>query len=90
MANTATGMPTPTNPAPDVAYFQSTGFALLAATLIAGAISVVGTLNTSKPLEMAQSAESASPIDDSLLQLMERSISEREILQAHNINSRSI
>lgn len=83
-------MPTQTDSAPDVVYLRNTGFVLLAVTLMAGAISVVGTLKTSKPLEMAQSAESASPADDLLLQQMEQSISEREMLQAHYVKTRSI
>ena len=82
--------PYDTQSAPDVVYLRNTGFALLALTLAAGAISVVGALKTSQPLAMAQSAESAAPAADSLLQQIERNISQREMLQAHYVNPKSI
>ena len=90
MANATLGTPIEPESAPDVIYLRNTGLALLGFTLMAGAISVVGALKTSESLEMAQSAESASPADDSLLQLMEQSISAREMFQTHYANSRSI
>lgn len=76
--------------APDVVYLRNTGFALLALTLAAGAISVVGALKTGESLIMAQSAASAVPAADSLLQQLERNISQREMLQAHYVNPKSI
>ena len=76
--------------APDVVYLRNTGFALLALTLAAGAISVVGALKTGESLIMAQSAASSVPAADSLLQQLERNISQREMLQAHYVNPKSI
>jgi hypothetical protein len=84
--------------APDVVFLRNTGFALLAFTLAAGAISVVGVLKTSETSIMAQSAASAAPADvsllhqadDSLLQQMERNIFQWEMLQAHYVNPKSI
>ena len=76
--------------APDVVYLRNTGFALLALTLMAGAISVVGVLKTGEPLIMAQSAESAAPEGDFLLQQIERNIFLREMLEAHYVNPKSI
>jgi hypothetical protein len=92
---------TPYDPqsAPDVVYLRNTGFALLALTVLAGAISVVGVLKTSQPLVMAQSAESAMPAalaknvmpaDDLLLQQIERNMFQREMLEAHYVNPKSI
>ena len=85
-------MSTPCDPqsAPDMVFFRNTGIALLALTVAAGAISVVGVLKTSEPLTMAQSAESAAPATDLMLQQMERNISLREMLQAHYVNPKSI
>jgi hypothetical protein len=66
---------------------------------MAGAISVAGVLKTGEPLIMAQSAEStasaalvesAAPVDDSLLQQIERNIFQREMLEAHYVNPKSI
>ena len=76
--------------APDVVYLRNTGLALLALTVVAGAISVVGALKTSQPLFMAQSAASAAPEAGSLLQQIERNISQREMLHGHYVNPRSI
>ena len=92
--------------APDVVYLRNTGFALLALTLMAGAISVFGVLKTSEPLVMAQSTESPAPADDSLLQpaddsflqpaddsflqQIERNMFQREMLQAPYVNPKSI
>ena len=76
--------------APDVVYLRNTGFALLALTLAAGAISVAGAFKTSEPLILAQSAASAAPEAGSLLQQIERNISQREMLQAHYVNPKSI
>jgi hypothetical protein len=84
--------------APDIVYLRNTGFALLALTLMAGAISVFGVLKTSEPLVMAQSTESAVPADDSLLQppddsflqQIERNMFQREMLQAPYVNPKSI
>jgi hypothetical protein len=83
---------TPYDPqsAPDVVFLRNTGFALLALTVVVGAISVVGVLKTSEPLIMAQSAASAAPAADSLLQQMERNIFQWEMLQAHYVNPKSI
>ena len=76
--------------APDVVYLRNTGFALLALAAATGAITVVGALKTSQPLTMAQSAESAVAAADSLLQQIERNFSQREMLQAHYVNPKSI
>ena len=76
--------------APDVVYLRNTGFALLALTVVAGAISVVGSLKTSQPLFMAQSAASAASAAGSLPQQIERNIFQREMLQAHYINPKSM
>jgi len=92
---------TPYDPqsAPDVVYLRNTGFALLALTVLAGAISVFGVLKISQPLVMAQSAESAVPAalaesvmppDDFLLRQIERNILQREMLEAHYVNPKSI
>ncbi len=85
-------MTTPYDPqsAPDVAFLRNTGFALLAFTLAVGAISVVGVLKTSETLIMAESAESAAPAANSLLQQIERYIFQREMLEAHYVNPKSI
>ena len=85
-------MSTPYDPqsAPDVVYLRNTGFALLALTVAAGAISVAGVLKTSEPLIMAQSAERAAPAADSLLLQIERNIFQREMSQAHYVNPKSI
>ena len=82
--------PYDTQSAPDVVYLRNTGIALLALTLAAGAISVVGALKTGESLILAQSAASAAPAADSLLQQIERNISQREMLQAHYVNPKSI
>jgi hypothetical protein len=83
---------TPYDPqsAPDVVFLRNTGFALLVLTLAAGAISVAGVLKTSEPLIMAQSAESAAPAEETLLQQMERNIFQWEMLQSHYVNPKSI
>jgi hypothetical protein len=66
---------------------------------MAGTISVFGVLRTSEPLIMAQSAESAvpaalaesaAPTADFLLQQIERNIFQREMLEAHYVNPKSI
>jgi hypothetical protein len=90
MVNITTRTPYDPQSAPDVVYLRNTGFALLALTALAGAISVVGVLKTSEPLIMAQSAESAAPVPNSLLQQMEWSIFQREMLQAPYVNPKSI
>ena len=90
MVNITTSMPYDAQPAPDIAFLRYTGIALLALAITAGAISVVGVLKTSEPLTMAQSAESAAPATDLMLQQMERNISLREMLQAHYVNPKSI
>ena len=82
--------PYDTQSAPDVVYLRNTGIALLALTLAAGAISVVGALKTGESLILAQSAARAAPAADSLLQQIERNISQREMLQAHYVNPKSI
>ena len=82
--------PYDTQSAPDVVYLRNTGIALLALTLAAGAISVVGALKTGESLILAQSAASAALAADSLLQQIERNISQREMLQAHYVNPKSI
>ena len=65
-------MSTPFDPhlAPDVVFLRNTGFALLALTVAVGAIGALGVLKTSEPLIMAQSAASAAPADETLLQQM--------------------
>jgi hypothetical protein len=92
-------MPYDPQSVPDVVYLRNTGFALLALTVAVGAISVVGVLKTSQPLIIAQSAESAvpaalaesvMPADDLLLQQIERNIFQREMLEAHYVNPKSI
>jgi hypothetical protein len=90
MVNIITRQPYDPQSAPDVVFLRSTGFALLALTLAAGAITVAGVLKFSEPLVMAQSAEFAAPADDSLLQQIERNIFQREMLQAHYVNPKSI
>ena len=85
-------MSTPYDPqsAPDVVFLRNTGFGLLALTIAVGAIGAIGVLKTSEPLIMAQSAASAAPAADSLLQQMERNIFQWEMLQAHYVNPKSI
>ena len=85
-------MSTPYDPqsAPDVVFLRHTGFALLALTVVVGAISVAGVLKFNEPLIMAQSAERAAPAADSLLQQIERNIFQREMLEAHYVNPKSI
>ena len=90
MVNITASPPYDAQSAPDMVFLRNTGFALLALTVAAGAISVVGALKANKPLVLAQSAESAAPTTDLMLQQMERNISQREMLQAHYINPKSI
>ena len=75
---------------PDVVFLRNTGIALLALTVMVGAISVAGVLKTSEPLIMAQSAEGAAPATDLMLQQMERNILQREMLQAEYVNPKGI
>ena len=82
-------MSTPYDPqsAPDVVFLRNTGFGLLALTVAVGAI---GVLKTGEQLIMAQSAGSAAPAADTLLQQIERNIFQREMLESHYVNPKSI
>ena len=64
--------------APDIVFLRNTGMALLALTVAAGAISVVGALKTSEPLVLAQSVDADAPATGLMLQKMERNISQPE------------
>jgi hypothetical protein len=71
-------------------FLRNTGIALLALTVAAGAISVVGALKAIEPVVLTQSVESDTPATDLMLQQMERNIFQREMLQAHYVNPKSI
>ena len=90
MVNIAPSTPYGLQSLPDAAFLRRTGLVLLGLTVMAGAISVAGILKISEPVVMAQSAESAAPADESLLQQMERNIFQWEMLQAHYVNPKSI
>ena len=90
MVNIDMTAPCDAQPAPDMVFLRNTGFALLAFTLAAEAISVAGVLKTSEPLIMAQSEESAAPADDSPLQQIERNIFQREMLEVHYANPKRL
>ena len=85
-------MSTPYDPqsAPHVVYLRNTGFALLALTVAASAISVAGALKISSPLVLAQSVDGNIPPTDFMLQQMERNIFQREMLEVHYVNPKGI
>ena len=63
---------------------------LVALTVATSAIRVVGVVETGEPLIMARSARSPAPTEQTLLQQMDQNIFQREMLQAHYVNSRSL
>ena len=71
-------------------FLRNTGIALLALTVAAGAISVGGALKAIEPVVLTQSADGDAPATDLMLQQMETNIFQREMLQAHYVNPKSI
>ena len=90
MVNITASPPYDAQSAPDMVFLRNTGIALLALTVVAGAISVAGALKTNEPLVLARSVEGDTPATDLMLQQMERNIFQREMLQAHYVNPKSI
>jgi hypothetical protein len=83
---------TPYDPqsAPDVVYLRNTGFALLALTGAAGALSVAGALKISSPLVLAQSVDGDAPGNRFHVPADGTEHFQREMLEVHYVNPTGI
>lgn len=77
-------------PAPDIAFLRNTGIALVTLALLAGSISLIGSINageTQVPIELASNPTQSTEFT---LKQAEPSISRRELFQGHYINPNGV
>jgi len=77
------------DPAPDIVFFRNTGIALVTLALLAGSISLAGSLKADQPPMPIRPAGDLAQSAESVLRQTERDVSRREVFQAEYINPES-
>lgn len=77
-------------PAPDIAFLRNTGIALVTLALLAGSISLIGSINADETQAPITLAGNPTQSTEFALKQAESSISRGEVLQGHNINPNGV
>ena len=77
-------------PAPDIAFLRNTGIALVTLALLAGSISLVGSINAGETQVPIKLASNPTQSTEFTLKQAEPSISPRGVFQGHYINPNGV